>query len=45
MNRDYSERTLRAVANAMTVPQVYVNGEHIGDSESLQVWLRAKQAA
>jgi glutaredoxin len=30
LNRDYSEVTLRAVAGRSMVPQVFVNGEHIG---------------
>ncbi|MDH3453486.1 MAG: glutathione peroxidase, partial [Gammaproteobacteria bacterium] len=45
LNRDYSERTLRAVASATTVPQIFVNGEHIGDSDALATWLRARKAA
>ncbi len=45
LNRDYSERTLRAVADATTVPQVFVNGEHIGGSEALETWLQARKAA
>jgi len=39
LNRDYSDRTLRAVAAARTVPQVFVNGECVGGSEQLQRWL------
>ena len=39
LNRDYTDRTLRAVAAATTVPQVFVNGEHIGGSEALESWL------
>ncbi|MCB1904688.1 MAG: glutathione peroxidase [Gammaproteobacteria bacterium] len=44
LNRDYSERTLRAVAAATTVPQVFVNGECIGGSEELQAWLERSQS-
>ena len=39
LNRDYTDATLRAVANATSVPQVYINGEHIGGSDKLAEWL------
>ncbi len=39
LNRDYSDRTLRAVAAATTVPQVFVNGQRIGGAEALEEWL------
>jgi glutaredoxin-like protein len=39
LNRDYTDRTLRAVAAASTFPQVYVNGEHIGGADDLEYWL------
>jgi glutaredoxin-like protein len=45
LNHDYTDRTLRAVANAMTYPQVFINGEHIGGHEQLEKWLEAKKAA
>jgi glutaredoxin-like protein len=47
LNRDYSESTLRAVAGAPGVPQVFVNGTHIGGSEELEHYLasRSKDAA
>lgn len=45
LNRHYSERTLRAVADATTVPQAFINGEHIGDSQALETWLQYRQAA
>ncbi len=44
LNRDYSESTLRAVAGASTVPQIFVNGEHIGGSESLEAYLAMSRA-
>ncbi|MDO6461897.1 glutathione peroxidase [Granulosicoccaceae sp. 1_MG-2023] len=40
LNRDYSDRSLRAVANAQSVPQVFINGEKIGGSEELEAWLK-----
>jgi glutaredoxin-like protein len=45
LNKDYTERSLRAVAGEVTVPQIFINGEHIGDSESLAVWLQQREAA
>ncbi|MCB1852567.1 MAG: glutathione peroxidase [Gammaproteobacteria bacterium] len=44
LNRDYTDRTLRAVAAAETVPQIYINGERIGGSEDLQQWLERSYA-
>ena len=43
LNRDFSESTIRAVSGRSTVPQVFINGEHIGGSEELEAYL-AKQA-
>lgn len=39
LNEDYTDRTLRAVASASTVPQVFINGEQIGGSDDLETWL------
>jgi len=39
LNRDYTDETLRAVAKASSVPQVFINGEHIGGSDKLAEWL------
>ena len=39
LNRDYTDRTLRAVTAKTSFPQVYINGEHIGGSEELERWL------
>jgi len=39
LNRDYTEATLRAVSGRTTVPQVFINGEHIGGSEDLETYL------
>lgn len=38
-NAGVTSRTLRAVANADTVPQVFIEGEHIGGSDDLEVFL------
>jgi glutaredoxin-like protein len=45
LNRDYTDQTLRAVAKAATVPQVFVNGQHIGGSEALEAWIAEREAA
>jgi len=45
LNRDYTDVTLRAVAGATTVPQVFVNGQHIGGSEDLEAWVGKRKAA
>ncbi|GAB0148457.1 glutathione peroxidase [Marichromatium gracile] len=45
LNEDYTEQTLRAVANARTVPQVFVNGELIGGSEAVEGWLKERASA
>lgn len=35
-------RIIGAVANAGTVPQIYINGEHIGGFEALEAWVGKK---
>ena len=45
LNQDYTDHTLRAVANSTTYPQVFINGEHIGGAEQLEKWLEEKKAA
>ena len=45
LNRDFSEATIRAVSGAATVPQVFINGEHIGGSEALKAYLSSSKAA
>ena len=41
-NRDYTDRTLRAVSSNTTFPQVFVNGKLIGGSEDLEAWLKER---
>jgi glutaredoxin len=41
LNRDYTDRTLRAVAQATSYPQVFIDGEKIGGSEDLEAWLQS----
>ena len=43
LNRDYTERTLRAVANATGYPQVFIAGQHIGGADKLQSWLASSE--
>jgi len=44
LNRDFTDRTLRAVANATSYPQVFVDGQRIGDSDDLEAWLAADRS-
>jgi len=43
LNNEYSDRTLRAVSGAKTVPQVFVNGDLIGGADDLERWLADRQ--
>jgi glutaredoxin-like protein len=38
LNSEYSDRTLRAVSGATTVPQIFVNGSLIGGADDLERW-------
>ena len=40
-----TEKSLRAVTGKETYPQVFINGEYIGDSEALENWFSKKKAA
>jgi len=42
LNRDYTNRSLRAIAGVDMVPQVFINGELIGGSDKLEAWLSAR---
>ncbi|AFL76371.1 glutathione peroxidase [Thiocystis violascens] len=42
LNRDYTEQSLRAVANATSVPQVFIDGQLIGGSDKLEDWLKTR---
>jgi glutaredoxin-like protein len=39
LNRDYTDRTLRAVSTNTTYPQVFINGQLVGGSDELAAWL------
>ena len=45
LNRDYTDRTLRAVTTNTTFPQVFVNGKLIGGSDDLEAWLADRESA
>ncbi len=45
LNKDYRGSVLRAVSGRETVPQVFVNGEHIGGSDDLAGWMQRRKAA
>ena len=42
LNRDYTDRTLRAVSEELTFPQVFVDGRRIGGADALEAWLNDK---
>jgi glutaredoxin-like protein len=42
LNRDYTDRTLRAVAAATSYPQVFVDGSLVGGADDLEQWLQDK---
>ena len=41
LNRQYTDRSLRAVAAVTSLPQVFINGEHIGGADELEAWLES----
>ncbi len=45
LNRDYTDRTLRAVAASTSYPQIFISGEAIGGAQELAVWLGGRKAA
>lgn len=45
LNRDFTDRSLRAVTARTTFPQVFINGEHLGGADELEVWLGRRAAA
>ena len=45
LNTHFTDRTLRAVTGSTSVPQVFVNGEHIGGADDLEKWLASRKAA
>lgn len=45
LNRDFTDRTLRAVVGSDMVPQIFINGEYVGGSTELEAWLDQRDAA
>ena len=45
LGKGLSRCSLRALSGTDTVPQVFINGEHIGGSEALEKWLQGRKAA
>jgi glutathione-dependent peroxiredoxin len=41
-NEGVTSRTLRAIANAGTVPQIFIEGKYIGGSDDLEIFLKEK---
>ncbi|MAT65807.1 MAG: glutathione peroxidase [Gammaproteobacteria bacterium] len=45
VGRQVSLRAVRAASGSDTVPQVWVDGVHIGDSDALAEWMQRREAA
>ncbi|MGD8419828.1 MAG: glutathione peroxidase [Gammaproteobacteria bacterium] len=45
LNRDYTEASLRAMTGRSSVPQVFIDGVHVGGSEELEAYLTRDKAA
>ena len=45
LNRDFTDRSLRALSASTTFPQVFINGDHIGGADELESWFEKKKAA
>jgi glutaredoxin-like protein len=45
LNRDFTDRTLRAISAVTTFPQIFIDGQHIGGADDLEKWFEKKQAA
>ena len=43
LNKDFSESTVRAISGQTALPQVFIDGELVGGSEQLEVFLNAEQ--
>jgi len=41
LNKEYTDRTLRAVSAATSLPQIFINGENIGGADELTDWLKS----
>ncbi|MEO7387439.1 MAG: glutathione peroxidase [Gammaproteobacteria bacterium] len=45
LNKEFTDRTLRAVAGQTSVPQIFINGTHVGGEDELEKWLGRRKAA
>ena len=45
LNKDYTDRTLRAVTTATTFPQVFIDGQLIAGADELEHWLNTQEKA
>ena len=45
LNRDFTDRTLRAVSGRNSFPQIFINGTSIGGADDLEAWLARDRAA
>jgi glutaredoxin-like protein len=45
LNSEYTDRGLRAVANATALPQVFINGKQVGGADDLEKWLASNSIA
>lgn len=43
LGTDATSVSLKAISGQATVPQVFVDGRHVGDSQALATWLKASQ--
>lgn len=41
MGRDYTDRSLRAMVGSSSVPQIFIDGDHVGGSSDLEEWLKS----
>ncbi len=44
LNVDFSDRALRAVSAQTSLPQVFINGEHVGGADELEAWLEVRRS-
>jgi glutaredoxin-like protein len=45
LNRDFSESTIRALSGKTSVPQIFIDGNHIGGAENLEAYFKQDAAA
>ncbi|MEE9492468.1 MAG: glutathione peroxidase [Gammaproteobacteria bacterium] len=41
MGEDYTDRSLRAMVGSSSVPQIFINGDHVGGSTEVEDWLKS----